>query len=89
MKLILNKIIQNLNKVISTYGYSLIVKKNDKRKINFKNFDVKEKKIINKILPLTMVSDENIEFLVSAIKHLKKNKIKLKKIILLMENLKI
>lgn len=76
MKIILKKLIQNLNKVILTYGYTLIIKRNDQRKINFKNFDIKEKQSINKILPLTMVSDENIEFLVSAIKYVKKNKIR-------------
>ena len=76
MKLIFQKIIQNLNKIFSTVGYTLIIVNNNQRKINFKNFNFQEKKSINKILSLTMVSDENIEFLISAIRYVKKNKIK-------------
>ena len=76
MKLIFQKIIQNLNKIFSTFGYTLIIVNNNQRKINFKNFNFQEKKSINKILSLTMVSDENIEFLISAIRYVKKNKIK-------------
>ena len=43
MKLIFQKIIQNLNKIFSTFGYTLIIVNNNQRKINFKNFNFQEK----------------------------------------------
>jgi O-methyltransferase len=74
MKKILELTIHNLNKILSIYNYKVIVKKTNK-KLQFTNFSDFEKKATNKILDLTMVSKENIEFIISAINYLNKNKI--------------
>ena len=75
MKQILKKIIYKLNNILKKYNLRVTVQ-NTKKLFNFKSLSNDEIKKINKILKLTMVSQENLAFLVSVIKYLKKNQIK-------------
>lgn len=75
MKQTLKKIVHKLNNILKKYNLRVTVQ-NTKKLFNFKGLSNDEIKKINKILKLTMVSDENLIFLISAIKYLKKNNIK-------------
>jgi len=74
MKPILIKIVLKLNNILKKYNLRVTVQ-NTKKLFNFKGLSNAEIKKINKILKLTMVSHENLIFLISVIKYLKKNKI--------------
>jgi len=74
VKIFFKNIIKNLNRILIKYNRKIIVKRID-NKIKFHNLSKFEKKIVNKIIKLTMVSSENIEFIISAINYIKRKKI--------------
>ena len=74
MKIFIKKIILNLNNILSQYNLRITIQ-NLKQDKNLKGLSKKEKQNVKKILNLTMVSNDNLIFLVSAINYIKKNKI--------------
>lgn len=75
MKILIKKIILNLNKILRQYNLRVTIQ-NLKKSNHLKELSKKEKQNVKKILNLTMVSNDNLIFLVSAINYVKKNKIK-------------
>lgn len=74
MKFIIKKIIFKLNNILKRHHLRITIQ-STKRLFDFKDLSKSEVQKINKILKLTMVSQENLIFLISAIKYLKKKKI--------------
>lgn len=74
MKLFIKKIIFKLNSILKRYNLRVTIQ-STKKLFNFESLSSSEIQKIKKILKLTMVSEENLIFLVSAIKYLKKNQI--------------
>ena len=75
MKFVIKKIIFKLNSIIKRYHLRVTIQ-STKKLFDFKALSKSEVQKINKILKLTMVSQENLIFLISVIKYLKKNQIK-------------
>ena len=73
MKFIIKKIIFKLNNILKRHHLRITIQ-STKRLFDFKDLSKSEVQKINKILKLTMVSQENLIFLISAIKYLKKKK---------------
>ena len=75
MKLFIKKIIFKLNSILKRYNLRVTIQ-STKKLFNFESLSSSEIQKINKILKLKMVSEENLIFLVSAIKCLRKIKSK-------------
>jgi O-methyltransferase len=75
MKTVIKKIILILNIILSNYNLRITIQ-NLRKKNNLINLSKTEKSDVKKVLSLTMVSNENLKFLVSAINYLKKSNIK-------------
>jgi len=74
MKLIIKKIIRKLNSILKRYSLRITIQ-STKRLFNYKDLSKGEIEKVNNISKLTMVSQENVIFLISVIKYLKKKNV--------------